>query len=64
MVQVAVSAAWRLGVKVMVAEQLAEAARLDPQVVEETAKSSALVPLSAGALRCTEFALVLAMVTD
>ena len=44
MVQEAARAPAAVGVKTTFAVQLAEAARLDPQVVEETAKSPAFVP--------------------
>ena len=64
MVQVAVSAACWLGVKVTLAVQLEDAARLEPQVVVEIEKSPALVPESTGALRATEFAVVLVTVMD
>ncbi|HEV2463216.1 MAG TPA: hypothetical protein VGT04_05390 [Acidobacteriaceae bacterium] len=46
------------GLKVMLAEQLAEAASVDPQVVDAT-KSEGLVPETAGALSVTELEVVL-----
>ena len=41
--------------KAILAVQLAEAARLDPQVVEVTAKSAGFAPESEPELRVTEF---------
>jgi hypothetical protein len=53
MLHVALSAAVVEGLKTMAAVQLADAARLEPQVVEEMAKSAAFVPEIVGALRAT-----------
>lgn len=50
MLQDAFSVDWLVGVKVIVAVQLAAAAMLEPQVVEVIAKSVALVPESVPAL--------------
>lgn len=62
MLKVAVSAAVVLGVKVIEAEQLVEVARVDVQVVDETAKSAALVPVIDGAVRVTELPVLLVTV--
>lgn len=58
MLQVALSVDWVVGVKVMDAVQLAEAAMLAPHVVELTAKSAALAPESAPELRVRELVVV------
>lgn len=54
MVQLAKSAPDAPGLKIRVAVQLAEAARVDPQVVVETAKSEASAPEMPALLRVTE----------
>ena len=54
MVQLAERAPDAVGLKTMLAVQLAEAARVDPQLVEETAKSEALVPVMPALLRLME----------
>lgn len=54
MFQLAERAPDAVGLKTMLAVQLAEAARVDPQLVEETAKSEALVPVMPALLRVTE----------
>lgn len=46
-VKLAVSLATKLGVKTTFSEQDAEAARLDPQVLELVLKSAAFVPVNA-----------------
>lgn len=61
--QVAASEPVVAGVKVMFAVQLADAARLVPQVVEETAKSAALVPVIPAALRLTDDVVLFVTVT-
>lgn len=54
MVHVAERAPEAVGLKTRFSVQLAEAARIEPQVVEETAKSPAFVPEMAAPLRVTE----------
>lgn len=52
------------GLKVMLAEQLVDAARVEPQVVDETVKSEALVPPTVAALSVTALDVVLETVMD
>lgn len=63
MVQVAERAPEAVGLKTRFAVQLADAARVEPQVVEEMAKSPALVPEMAEPLSVTELDVLLVMVT-
>lgn len=63
MLQVAVRAPVVAGLKSMEAVQWAEAAREEAQVVEETPKSAALVPVIPAALRVTELDVPLVTVT-
>ena len=62
MLQFAESAPEAVGLKVMLAVQLAEAARVDPQLVEETVKSLAFVPETPALLRLTELVVLLVTV--
>ena len=62
MVQVAARAPAAVGLKRRFAVQLADAARLDPQVVDETAKSPAFAPEMDEALRVTELVVLLVTV--
>lgn len=66
MVHVALSEPVVPGLKTMAAVQLAEAPRLEPQVVEEMEKSAALVPVIEPVLRVAELEveLVIVMVCD
>jgi len=64
MVQVAERAPEAVGLKTRFAVQLAEAGRVEAQVVEKMAKSPALVPEMAAPLRVTELDVLLVMVTD
>lgn len=53
-----------VGLKRSEAVQLADSARLEPHVVDETEKSPGFVPASVPALSVTEFAVPLLTVTD
>lgn len=64
MVQVAERAPEAVGLKIKFVVQLAEAASVEPQVVEETAKSPALVPETAAPLSVTELDVLLVRETD
>jgi len=64
MLQVALSVPVVAGLKSMEAAQLAEAARVDPQVVAGSPKSLGLVPPSVPALRVTDAVVPLLTVTD
>lgn len=63
MVHVAERAPEAVGLKTRFSVQLAEAARVEPQVVEETAKSPALGPEMAAPLSVTELDVLLVIVT-
>ncbi|HEX5235716.1 MAG TPA: hypothetical protein VFW25_10345 [Silvibacterium sp.] len=63
MLHEAVSGATIVGVNAMLTAQLADAARLEPQVVDVTAKSAAFVPEIPAELRVTAFAVVFETVT-
>lgn len=58
MLQEALSGATSEGVKATVTAQLADAARLEPQVVEVTAKSDGFAPEIPAELKVTAFAVV------
>lgn len=62
MVQFAESAPDAVGLKVMLAVQLADAARVDPQLVAETTKSEASVPEMPALLSVTELEVLLVIV--
>lgn len=64
MPQEAVSVPTMVGVKMIEAVQLADAARVEPQVVDVTAKSPALAPVMDAALRATAPVVLLVMVMD
>jgi hypothetical protein len=64
MLQAALSELVVAGLKTIALVQLADAARLEPQVVDETAKSAALAPEMAAGLRVTLAAVPLVTVMD